>query len=225
ISVRLITISNSATYRGTDKIQTVKQAVPRLGMKQSQSVVTAIASKGMYDVENEQFKEVLRKLWMHALATAYAARNLAVRVGLDDVEMLFLMGLVHDIGKVLLLKPLSELMDKAEVINMDEALTTIQVSHAHLGGSLLERLGFSQEVVRTTTMHNAKKFSDATQREILAVNLANLLAHKLGYTIWDEEEVELEQLESAKILALAPQALTDVCGEVKKIMDDAAQSF
>ncbi|MCP4625297.1 MAG: HDOD domain-containing protein, partial [bacterium] len=125
ISVRLITISNSATYRGTDKIQTVKQAVPRLGMKQAQSVVTAIASKGMYDVENEQFKEVLQKLWMHALATAYAARNLAVRVGLDDVEMLFLMGLVHDIGKVLLLKPLSELVDKAEVINMDEALTTI----------------------------------------------------------------------------------------------------
>ena len=33
ISLRLISIANSAVYRGADKIQNVKQAVPRLGLK------------------------------------------------------------------------------------------------------------------------------------------------------------------------------------------------
>ncbi len=45
ISLRLISIANSAVYRGADKIQNVKQAVPRLGLKQTKSVVVAIANK------------------------------------------------------------------------------------------------------------------------------------------------------------------------------------
>jgi HD-like signal output (HDOD) protein len=74
ISLRLISIANSAVYRGADKIQNVKQAVPRLGLKQTKSVVVAIANKGIYKTDNIEFKAILEKMWLHALACAYASR-------------------------------------------------------------------------------------------------------------------------------------------------------
>ena len=225
ISLRLITISNSATYRGADKIETVRKAVPRLGIKQTQSIVTAIANKDLYKTEKEEFMSVMEKLWMHSLASAYGARIIASKLVLGEVEEFFLMGLVHDIGKVLLFRPLTEIIAKTESLSLNDLMECIQEVHADFGGALLQRLNFSQDFTRVARLHEGPKFSSETQKQILAVNLANKLAHKLGYSLRDDEEIELSEIESAKLLEIEPDTLNVFCEEMKKIMDESAQLF
>ena len=146
ISLRLISIANSAMYRGSDKIQNVKQAVPRLGLKQTKSVVVAIANKGIYQTDNIEFKEILEKMWLHALACAYASRMIGTILKEENVDDLFLMGLTHDIGKVMLFKPFTDILAQTESINLDEIMESIQEAHCGIGSALLAKLGFSKAI-------------------------------------------------------------------------------
>ena len=104
ISVRLIAVANSPMYRGTEKIITIKQAIPRLGIKETQSIVSAIANKNLYQTKDIRFKILMEKLWLHSLVTAYASRAICKKIMISETETLFFMGLIHDIGKVLLFK-------------------------------------------------------------------------------------------------------------------------
>lgn len=51
----------------------------------------------------------MERLWSHSLATAYGSKALAKRVGIPDEEKMFFMGLVHDIGKALLIRAIDEI--------------------------------------------------------------------------------------------------------------------
>jgi len=228
ISLRLISIANSAVYRGTDKIQTVRQAVPRLGLKQTKSVVVAIANKGIYQTDNVEFKEILEKMWLHALACAYASRIIGTKLKQENVDDLFLMGLTHDIGKAMLFKPLTDLLDKTTTLKLDEIMGSIQGVHCSLGGALLEKLGFSDAFVRVAKMHNDEKFSAATLKYILIVSLANILTRKIGYSLHEGADIDFAEIQQAKLLELLEldaAALEGICAEVKKVMEDAAGKF
>ncbi len=225
ISLRLISIANSPVYRGTDKIQTVSQAVPRLGLKQTKGVVVAIANKGIYQTDNEEFKGILQKMWLHALACAYASRMIGVEIKEENVDDLFMMGLVHDIGKVLLFKPLTDLMDKTKSITMDDIMEGSREVHCGLGSALLEKLGFLDSSVRAAKMHNDEKFSEATLKYILIVSLANLMTRKIGYSLHAGEELDLAETSPAKHLKLSAEDLESLCGKVKTVMEDAAGKF
>jgi len=225
ISLRLISISNSAVYRGTDKIQTVRQAVPRLGLKQTKGIVVAIANKGIYQTDNVERKEILEKMWLHALACAYASRMIGEKLKELNIDDLFLMGLTHDIGRVMLFKPLTDLLDKEMPFKVEEIMDSITEAHCELGGALLGKLGFSEDFVRMATMHNNEKFSEATLKNILIVSLANILTRKIGFSLHEGEDIDLAEQEQAKLLGLDAAALEDICGKVKKTMEGAASKF
>ncbi len=231
ISLRLITTANSPMYRGADKIQTVRQAVPRLGLKQTQSIVNAIANKNLYQTENETFMELMRKLWLHSLASAYAAKSIAKHLSYEDEEKYFLMGLSHDIGKVLLLKAIDVIAKEADKLNIDELLTSIQDAHTDFGSALLQRWKFPGEFSRVAKMHDDKEFYEATQEAILVVNLASNLSRTIGYAPEktkeeeQEEEIVLTELKSTQLLSIESETLDEICEEIKKIMQESAHIF
>ena len=226
ISVRLISVSNSPLYRGTEKIDTVSQAIPRLGVKETQSIVTAIANKSLYKTENKEFKDLMEKLWLHSLACAFGSRSVAKKLMLGDVEKFFLMGLVHDIGKAPLLKVLTETFSQNESLNMSDVIAGIQEVHTSFGGALLSRWGFAKDFNRIATRHEGPHFSPQTEKDILIVHLANNLVSKIGYSLSNNgHEIELSDLESLKLLEIEPDEINLIGEEVKKIMEDVAHIF
>ncbi len=226
ISLRLINVANSAMYRGMDKIQTVRQAVPRLGMKQTQSLISAIANKNLYTAQNEIFMEMMEKLWRHSLSSAYCARNIAEKTGYADKEKLFFMGLVHDVGKVILIYSIDKLYKESDPIDMLEIKKAIKTAHSDFGALILQRWNYAEDFKRVAKMHNAEKFYEATQKEILIVNLASNISAKLGYSLEEpEDEIKLNELESVKLLKLSDEELDNISQKTSKEMADSLNSF
>jgi HD-GYP domain-containing protein (c-di-GMP phosphodiesterase class II) len=220
ISLRLISVSNSAVYRGITEIRSVKNAIPRLGLKETLNVVMAIANKNLYESKNVQFKILMDRLWVHALACAYGSKLIAQTLKLDDLEKYFLMGLIHDIGKILLLNAFSE-VSRGQSLRMDAIQTNIQEAHIGLGSMLLKRWGFDAEFINVINHHEDTEYSPDTVKEILVVNLANMLTRQIGFSLF-EEEVDFAELQSATILKLKPEKIEGIGEEVKNIISDVA---
>jgi HD-GYP domain-containing protein (c-di-GMP phosphodiesterase class II) len=223
ISLRLISVSNSPVYRGVTEIQNVKSALPRLGLKETLNIVLAIANKGLYSTDHVQFKILMDKLWVHSLASAYGSKLIAQNLKLADLEKYFLMGLTHDIGKILLLKAFTDI-SKEKDLNMNAVTANIQEAHLSLGGLLLKRWGFDDQLLNVLTHHEDKELSPDTDKEILIVHLANMLTRKIGFSLFNEE-IDLAGLDSVKILQMKPESLEDIGENIKEIISDVAHLF
>jgi putative nucleotidyltransferase with HDIG domain len=224
ISIRLISVANSPLYRGAEKIYAVSRAIHRMGTKETRSIITAIANKSLYETKHKQFRMLMERLWLHSLACAYGSRSIAERLGVGDVEKLFLMGLLHDIGKPLLLKILTDTVPHSESSNMDQVVASIQEVHSSFGGVVLDRWGFSQEFKRIAIRHEGPKFHPATDKAILIVNVANILVRRIGYSLIDDN-VEPSEAESVKLLELDSMELVPICEVIEERMEDTAHIF
>lgn len=226
ISVRLISVSNSALYRGTEKIMSVRQAIPRLGVKETQSIVATIANKGLYEVKDKIFKDFMEKLWKHSLASAFAARSLSDLEKLGDSEKYYFMGLVHDIGKVLILKALADLHHKYESLNVNEMLDEAKAVHTSFGSAILRKWGFSDEYTRMVLLHAGPKFKPNTDKEILILNLAGNIAKKAGYGVRSTPDtINIATLNSRIMLGFEPPEIDGIIANIKKLMDDISDIF
>lgn len=223
ISLRLISVSNSPVYRGITEIRNVKTAIPRLGLKETLNIVMAIANKNLYEPKNVKFKILMDKLWVHALACAYGAKLIAQFLKLDDLDKYFLMGLTHDIGKILLLNAFSD-VSRGKSLSMDAIEVNIQEAHIGLGSMLLKRWGFDAEFINVISHHEDEEYSPDTVKEILVVHLANILTRRIGFSMF-EEEVDFAEVQSAQILKLEPDKIEAFGEEVKSIMSDVAHLF
>lgn len=225
ISMKLIATANSPMYRGTEKIQSVSAAIPRLGVKETQSIVSAIASKSLYDTKNKTCKELMERIWRHSLACAYSAKVVSEKWGLGDKEKLFIMGLLHDIGKVLLLKTVGLKANGAESFDRGELIDSIQDVHTSFGAALLDAWGFDREFADMASLHDWEKYESDTPKEILIINLANNLARYMEYSIFDNDEIDLSTIESAKLLKIETDSLIKITEDIKDMVGNSTNAF
>lgn len=220
VSIRLISIANSPIYGGTDKYTTVREAVPRLGVKEIQNIISAIATKSLYETKNEHFRKLMEKLWFHSLASGYSARAIAKSLRLGDQDKIFFMGLLHDVGKLPLLKSLSEVFSNNGSPDMQEVNSNIQAIHPNFGGIILDRWGFNKEFIEIARQHEKEEFPESTEKAILVVSLANVLTRKLGYSLL-ENDIDPSETASAKRLELDPETLDTIFEKTEQIMQDS----
>ena len=225
ISVRLISVANSPMYRAAEKIHTVIQAIPRLGIKETQNVISTIANKSVYSTKNPEFKKLMEDLWMHSLATAYIARIIAQKIAPKEMETYFLMGLTHDIAKALILRGLDLLVPQGNSLNMNELEQKLQEFHTGFGKTILKHWGFPENFSRIALLHQGPAFRDSTDREILAINLAGNIAKNAGYGSSDNGKIELESLDSARFLELDSGQLVDINDKASALMEDVKNIF
>ena len=218
LALRLISVANSPVYRGVQKIDNLKHAIPRIGLKETHNIIIAISVRSLYETKWVRFKNLMDDLWHHSLACAYCAKLIAQELKLDEPERYFLLGLIHDIGKTLLLKSFTDIA-QSETLNIELVKANLKEAHRNLGAGLLKRWGFGDDFIQVILHHEDTEFSPETNKEILVTHLANLLTRKTGYCFFDDEK-DLGELDSANLLEIDPKAFDPISEEVKSIVDE-----
>lgn len=224
IALRLISISNSPAYRGMKDIRTVRQAIPRLGLKETLSVVMAIANKSLYETKNPYYRFLMDKLWSHSLATAYGAKLIAQHLKLNEIDVYFLMGLTHDIGKTFLVKAFSE-EEKVKNLDMKLVITAIQEAHLGISSVMLKRWGFNETFIRAVSLHEKNEFDPAVSKECLVVNLANMLTRTIGQSLLEGSAPDPANIRSAQLLGLQPDDVKMLGEETLALVKELAHLF
>ncbi|MBI5592197.1 MAG: HDOD domain-containing protein [Deltaproteobacteria bacterium] len=224
ISVKLIATSNSALYRGVDKVQDLRTAITRLGAKEVQNIVSVISNKDLYESKNKQFHDLLKCLWLNSLACAYSCRAIAVKLGGLDSGKVFLMGLTHNIGCVILIKSIGDIATGKMEFDKNELMESLNEVHTSFGAALLDKWGFDREFSEVVRLHKWSSFEKRTKREILIVNLADKISSKIKFGFFDGD-ADLTNLESAKALGIDEKTIEGIAEEVKLGMKEVERLF
>lgn len=224
VTLRLLSSARSAHYGSDSNIQTVSQALSRIGMKDSRTIVNAIAMKSMYEAETPQIKDLMEKFWIHAVATAHVARAVARRLR-EKEENLFLLGLTHDIGKVLLLNGLAKSLFNKEndkTVDMQNVLDSIQAVHAGFSGALLKIWGFKNEFITAVSSHETPDFSSGAVKTNLILYLANMLTRRIGYSLYEDQPDGIGQV--IAYLELDGSAIVTLLEEARQTVEKTITS-
>lgn len=216
ISAALITISNSTFYRGTSTNKTLDQAVTRIGLKATRHYIFMIEGRFLFKSDNKNFTDIMNKLWDHSLATSICARALSEQLKLGDKDVIFSMGLLHDIGKLPLVNLLIELSEKRDDITEDVISSVFDTLHTEIGAIMLTQWHFPEEIINIVKYHHDLSDKKLHTNELLIVHLANILVRTLGFSLKPDEGIEVEEIESAKLLNIDKSSLEEVLISVKE---------
>ncbi len=228
ISSKLISVSNSAYYRGAVENKTLEQAVSRLGLNTARQYVEAISNRALYTTTNKRYLTLIEELWEHSLSCAYASQIVSELIKQKQPDELFTMGLVHDIGKLVLLQIVGELEVKGklgEEVDRVELLDVLERYHGKFGATLLRKWQFSNIYIQIAMYHDNLEESDPISKELLVVHFANLLVKSMGYGQLQKGEMDLEGVESTGLLKLNSTMISQVKDQVRTHMDETKDIF
>ncbi|QBF83057.1 HDOD domain-containing protein [Shewanella maritima] len=124
LSVEVLKLCNSPAFRRSDSdITNLQQALVQLGRVQLRRFVTASLSREMIDIKPIYFRRFGAEIWRHSMQVAFLASELAE----EDNESAFLLGLLHDVGKIAIFKLLIDAFHQAEPGEQPRSLLFSQV--------------------------------------------------------------------------------------------------
>jgi putative nucleotidyltransferase with HDIG domain len=216
--------ANSAFYGGLSPVTTVQGAIFRLGLIQVARLVVMASERNRYSAKQPGLRGIMKRLWAHATATALAAEWLAKRLGHRGMEEeAFVGGLMHDIGKLYLVRVLDEMVAKgAAPGDTPEAflLELLDVAHTDQGFRLVSGWNIPEVYAVIVRDHHVEE-PESVNVPLLLVRLANRACHKLGIGLKAEPSVILSTLPEAAMLLTGEVLLA----ELEVLLEDTATNL
>ena len=210
MSAKLISTSNSLFFKGNSIITSLSEAIIRLGLKETENYVMIYSQNSMFSTDHVLYKKLLKKYWEHSYATALCSRSIAKHLKLPDKEMYFTIGLLHDVGKLMLLKILHDFAEQGEEYEEDIVLNALDLHHEVCGGFILKKWKFAVNFIEAAENHHINHLSGKESTASLIINLADQLVKINGYSMAGPVELDLENVESARKLMLGTKALNSI---------------
>ncbi|OMH38858.1 HDOD domain-containing protein [Motiliproteus sp. MSK22-1] len=183
ITGKLLSIVNSAFYGFSNTISTASQAISIVGRNDFRNLVLGTTVAELFEqIQSGTFS--MRDYWEHALLCAICSKMLGEQWKIkEDREALFIAGLLHDVGKLVIVQVLP---DKAELLipywqdnpfeySFEQQL--LGFDHAEVGAELMKSWGLPGILVEATGCHHQPNKAEINKHSSHAVFIANVLAH------------------------------------------------
>lgn len=181
LTARVLRLANSAFYAPKEPVRTPEQAVVLLGFGTVRAIILKASIFSAYDMERA------RPFWLHALGTACAARTIARRTGIGGAEDAFVMGLLHDLGKLALdeflpdlYRPVRAAVERDGGLIREAEVRLLGCDHAAVGRFLCEHWSLPPLYRDAIAGHHDLSLAGEAHRPLAAcVHLADIIARGL----------------------------------------------
>lgn len=179
----VLKMANSPFFGLSRSVSSLQQAMTILGFDGIKNLVISKAVFGTFSNFSAAGDFDPNALWHHSTLVAIACRILAEETGQSSMD-LFVAGLIHDLGKLLLALALPEGAGKAFANPCMAAVggcsleeSKLGMSHPEVGYALLRKWLFPQILMDATRYHHSPEDAENNAPAALIVYLADLIAH------------------------------------------------
>ena len=230
LTARLLRLANSPFFGFANRLSTVAEAVSLLGIQQIQDMITASSVL-------EQFKGVpdnfvnKDSFWRHSLAVGICARLLAMEKRLPKPDKFFVAGLLHDVGRLVLLAQATEWAQKVfecyqgeRTLLRDAEKKILGYDHQQIAAELLQSWSYPPALVQAVAFHHNPAQSTA-KLEAAAVHIADHLVIAMGVGSSGEQFVPPLDDRAWNTLGLGADALAKITEAVDEQILAVEEAF
>lgn len=217
--------ANSSAFAGTKRFDSLRGAAIRLGMNQLAEIVVGDQLRAlsvdapMYDLDE-------REMWRHGAGASIAAKLIAAQAQAEVSGLAPIAALVHDIGKLLLVRytdvDVRRLLERCDT----DGLSFVQAEreelgcdHAQVGAMMARSWSFPEEIADAIARHHEYPLQSPTAM-LDTVTVANFVCKTIGVGLGaaglnlDVDEGALERL------GLGYEQFCTICAETSILLDE-----
>ena len=205
LTTQVLRTANSAFYKGLSKANSIREAIIRLGTNEVGNIVSLCTQQVNYRSTDPFILELMKRLWQHSVGCAIGSQWLARQLKFDALAAdAFTAGLLHDVGKLLVLKVIEVLRrSKSVTVQPSESfmLEVLDFLHTEQGWQLSQRWNLPDIYSHIIRAHHDPELNTGDTLLIL-VRLANKACNKMGIGLKTDPEISLETTPEANLLGL-----------------------
>jgi putative nucleotidyltransferase with HDIG domain len=230
LTSRLLKRSNSAYYGVGSSVATVTRAITVVGVGTLRELSLGTSVVRMFNKLPQDLLD-MDAFWQHSVLVGVLARELAMMLSLPDTEEAFVAGLLHDLGRVLLVAAMPVEYRKTLLFARAARrwLTTVEqdqlgFTHAQVGGALFRAWGLPKSLIAVAEFHHHPELVTRHRKLVELVHLADALAHGLDLGNSGETRVPPFQDDLWTRLEL-PDRLGDLLADAEHSLADVYRSI
>ncbi len=221
ITAKILQIVNSAFYGFHREIGNVDHAIVVMGFDEVVNIALAASLLQFYE-NGRNFLFDRDKFWLHSLGSAYIARGLSRFANEVLSKDAFVVGLLHDFGKVAMRQHFRDIFYKiiAEAARRKQPLHHVSleladIEHGEVGALVADSWDLPVPLVKAIRYHHTPESAGLDEKEVHIAHLANILCHrndigKSGNTVPDDPSPI-----SLRALGIAEEDLDEVWKSLK----------
>jgi putative nucleotidyltransferase with HDIG domain len=226
LTAKTLRLANSSFYGLQCKVRTIEQAIAVLGLDSVRALVTSAGIIGNFNGAGGGFD--FTAFWRHAVGTALCAKSLA-RLAKCNQEFAFVSGLLHDIGRLVLITRFPQQYEAAiahragadcDMLQAERAV--LGLDHAVVGRALAEHWKFPPLIQRAIAHHHAPMAQDLGAVPSV-VHVANAIVHALDLNGQPDECVPPVAQDAWNSLGIDPAGLRRVFADTESEFENACQ--
>lgn len=185
LTAKLLKVANSSYYALNSKVTTTTRAVATLGFNSVKSILIATSVSNTLNQDLKIYGYGKGGLWAHSLACAAISKLIGQKVyhmSDEQVEELFIAGLLHDIGKIAIAPQLDIYKDELKKYQIDETFTLIEkaeenilgISHPEVGRILSAKWNLSDSLQSAISNHHF----ESTNQFNSIIRISDMICHE-----------------------------------------------
>jgi HD-like signal output (HDOD) protein len=215
LTARLLRIVNSAFYRLPAKVETVSRAITIVGNRELRDLVLAATVAGIFERISSELIDI-DSFWRHGIYCGTLSRLIASKCRVLHDERLFVAGLIHDIGRLIMAYKIPEQATAALRYASDKNVSIenaenemIGFNHAEVGAELMKAWNLPDSHILATRFHHHPEQAENYILEASIINLANAITdlaesgdqqidglHKISSSVWKITTIRPTEIES-----------------------------
>ena len=231
LAARVLKIANSAMFSRQREISTINQAIMTIGFKTLKGIIVAATLRQL----NKKIGPVENMIWVNSTSTSISARILATQLKKAYIEEVFLFGLLHDLGKLVLMRQIPKNMKlflkrQAKVTHSTNLnKKTFGFAHPLIGALVAKKWNFSSDTCQVILHHHdalPEKIENELQEKTLLINFADALSHSLGHGHEEGYPDNSEHIKKlSKLFGLSDSETETLKGKIGEMFADIGSAF
>jgi HD-like signal output (HDOD) protein len=233
LTARVLRIVNSAYYALAVKIELVSRAVSVIGEDDLRNLVLATSAVDTFKRIPNQLVDI-DLFWRHSVHTGIVARLLSKHCNILHGERLFVAGLLHDLGKLILYFKEPELSQEVllsasenDGVLFHAEQEILGFTHADVGGALMKNWEMADTLIDVIKHHHDPLNAKNYPIETAIVHIANCVVNAIGpdaeideYLLDDFPGFEPETLKVTGLkLSVLPEVMDKAWVQASEVLD------
>ncbi len=186
---KLLKIANSSIYGFRSRISNVSQAILFIGFEEVRNILLTLKVIQLFRTRDSDIKLINPiDFWKHSIGTGVIARSIGMNIGIQNTDILFLSGIVHNIGKLLFYIAAPDDYENAlelhrtQKINIQDAEREILgISNSSIGEMLAQKWKLPLPIIEAIKYYPTGFVGEKINLNVAIIHISDIAALILGY--------------------------------------------
>lgn len=230
LSARVLKLVNSAFYGFSERISSISHAIVILGFNTIKNVALTASVFEMFGKMDEGSEFDKEGFWVHSIAVAGVSKTIASHLRLTTGEDIFIAGLLHDIGKIILDQfahddyvKVIQAVNERNILIMDAEMDVLDISHSQVGIHLATQWKLPPALVQMVGLHHKPELASDLAKATFCVHFADILVRAMGIGSGGDKKIPVVNKQLWEQCGLDAQAVTSIIHKAENDLRDVEQ--